>query len=175
LFKVTYITVIAGQSVKIRFYCGDPMQTMSKNYDGFNEEQQIAFSQAPPRLVISLEGTVKEFCEKTGFTENSQQVHEITRQCFDIIDVGFMNFQDQLNNFPLIGNLIENQKYVDSYGLGSDALNNLKKATYSYGLGIYFACRYYGIFLGERTPYMLEHMEGNACLLLNASNLPNKI
>ena len=148
------------------------MTQMSIDHNEIDNEKQIFFAKAPSRLIIGLDNIVSEFCEATGFTVDSQQVNEITRQCFDIIGNGFLNYQEELRKYPLIGRLIENQKYVDSYGFASSAMANLKSATYSYGLGIYFACNYHGIFLGQQTPYMLEHMKGNSCLLLNASNLP---
>lgn len=148
------------------------MSQISTNHEGYTNEQFFLFSSAPSRVVISLDNLVNEFCATTELVIDSQQVNEITRELFDVIDNGFKNYSEAIKSFPLIGNLIDNQKYVDSYGFGSAVLANLRMATYTYGMGVYFACNYYGIFIDQRTPYILETMKGNTILLLNSCNLP---
>jgi len=136
---------------------------LSIELDDFNN--QLMIQQAPYKVAIHLNDIYQTFITESGLVPNSQQHKEITRQCFDKIDLGFSEYSREIMNLPMIHLLIDNERYTDSYGNISQTGLNLKSATQKYAIGIYFACMENGIFIEQRTPYMLEEVVHDMCLL----------
>jgi len=129
------------------------------------------FKQFPSRLIIDIGDGLMNFMNSTRIQMNSQEHHEITRQCFDFIDYDFIEYcklLDGLPNFKLISDYALNvHRYHDQYGNLNDLALNLKLATKAYGVSIYMTCVRVGIYHQTRTPYILENIDGPSCLLYN--------
>ena len=132
---------------------------LNRNY--ISKETTEKFMRAPEKLAISLGNSVKEFCQETGYVMDSHNVNEITRQIFEHIDTPFNDYQRKISELPNLRNL-----WKDTYSSADDL--TVKRAVYKYGISIFFSCYYHGIYLDQRTPYMLEHLRGNTCILLKS-------
>lgn len=131
------------------------------NRDYISRDTIEKFTRAPERIAISLGGSVVDFCGETGYPPDGHSVNEITRQIFEHIDTPFNDYQRKMSVLPNTSNILN-----DGYHSASDA--DIKRAVYKYGISIFFSCYYHGIYLDQRTPYMLEYLKGNMCILLKS-------
>lgn len=138
---------------------------------------ETTFQNGPKRYVITLEDYLPDFLNSTGILVDSQQHHEITRQCFDSIGYGYKGFdlfQLHLKLLPNFSNLLNHDIYFDY--IDDLFINNinakgkiLQEATLRLGIGIYLVCHENGLFIGNDTPYILETIKGSTCLLYNTA------
>ena len=99
---------------------------------------------------------------------NSQQHHETVRCIFDFIDYGFEEYQNLTRMMPLISNLVDNTKYYDTWGKENQVAENLHLATRLFAVNLFMLCGQAGIFMDQKTPYMLETVQDDAILLNNS-------
>jgi hypothetical protein len=140
-------------------------------------EDTYLFAKFPAKIIIDIGDGLMYFLNSTGFVINSQEHQEITRQCFDFIDYGFIEYcrlLDGLPNFRMLSVYALNvHKYHDQYGNMNDLALNIKAATKAYGVSIYMTCVRAGMFHEARTPYILENIDGPSCLLFNGYQQSN--
>jgi hypothetical protein len=130
------------------------------------------FYQYPQRFILSIEQINKELINKTSITLDTQQHHEIIRQCFDNIDFGFLQYSELLKNIPVFNNLIDGDKYTDVNGNINYEGISLRNNVYNFGIALYMSCTEAGVIMADRTPYILETVNNNLCLLFNSVNPP---
>ena len=135
------------------------------------EKDKLLFKNAPYRVAITLSPYTQTFAKASGLDINSQPFHEITRQCFDAIsNLGdFNEYTRFISNLPMFHLLLDSQKYEDTFGHINSNGKNLRLATFQYAGGIYAACLAQGIILNSQTPYILETVKADMCLLFNTA------
>ena len=148
------------------------------NQTFMNSREPLRFSEFPPRIIISVKPELELFLYQSNIAINSQEHHEITRQIFDNIDFGFDQFKLMLNKLPIFRLLssfeTNKMKYTDIQGNFNPYAINLELATRTFGISIYMTCNKVGMFEGQATPYILETVKDDLCLLYNTYSQPNK-
>lgn len=138
----------------------------------------LRFNEFPPRIIVSIKPELDIFLYQTNLAMNSQEHHEITRQIFDNIDFGFEQFNLMLSKLPifrLLSSFATNKmKYTDIHGNFNAYSINLETATKTYGNSIYMTCNKVGMFDGQTTPYILETVKDDICLLYNSHMQTNQ-
>lgn len=134
--------------------------------------EPMRFYEFPSRVIISVKPELDFFLHQTGLKADSQEHHEVTRQIFDCIDFGYHEFNNLLRGLPIFKLLssfaVDPLKYTDINGLPNNLSLNLKAATVTYGVSIYMTCVKVGIFDGDKTPYILETVQNDLCVLHNS-------
>lgn len=132
-----------------------------------DQQTESAFKQAAKRAIISTEHVVPRFLYETGIKINSQPHHEILRQIFDNIDIQFDQFMQAADGLPIFQNLLDHEQYYDIQSNINAKGKNLKVAVRGLATGLYLECYRQGIFLNNRTPFILETIDGVNLLLHN--------
>ena len=127
------------------------------------------FLRAPEYFVIQTDEALFPFLHKTNLLINSQQHHEITRQCFDAVCFDFEKYVNDTKDLPRLNMLTDSEKYYDSVGNLNNTYLNLRIATREYSLALYFIFFNNGLFIEGETAYILENVKDNYCVLLNTA------
>lgn len=130
-------------------------------------QTESSFKQAPKRAIVSSEHVIPRFLYETGIKMNSQPHHEILRQIFDHIDTPFDQFNQAVSGLPIFESLMEHEQYYDLQSKLNSKAQNLRVAVRDLATGIYLECYRQGIFLNNRTPFILENVDGLNLLLHN--------
>lgn len=143
---------------------------MNQIYINHSDSQAIkTFSNGPEKIAIYLDQYTDIFIKESGLLLNSQQHHEITRQCFDNIDLSYVDYFKSLDFLPRFELLVNNVKYFDINSNINNTGLNLKIATKNYGVGLFLSCHDNGIFINQKTSYILETIMNDICILQNCN------
>lgn len=129
-------------------------------------EDILKLNTAPKTLALHLGDITRRFLTQTGFVNNSQEHHEVTRQCFDFVSNSFSNYMGSIQMLPNFKNLLDEYKFIMPNGVLTEYGKAVRTATTVYGLGIYMTLHTNGIVYDHTfVPYILERMHSDICIL----------
>lgn len=132
----------------------------------YNDIDANILLNAPRVVSLHLGVHTQDFLKATGFLVNSQEHHEITRQCFDFVSNNFRNYIQSISRMPNFKMLLNEYLYLDSDGNITEKGKAVKYATLQYAMGIYFMCVSNGITInGSNVPYILHAVHNDCCIL----------